>query len=219
MLTDVIEAFSAVGLDVSAEKCHWTSYPSKKDTSLLLRDHNLMWEPSLTFVGTVLDVCGNDGKAIDHRIAQATKVFFKWRTILQCPTAPLMSRVALFSKTVLMALLWLSETWHPTKSQRFRLESWAARMVARVCRVRNGSDEDLGDFWKRMHRTGRSWLRCCCGEVNVSRPKRLHDFAGHISRAPDTGWANSSCQVIGMVEALPDAAAYASTSLPCRAMG
>ena len=110
-------------------------------------------------MGTVLDVCGNDGRAIDYRIAQATKVFFKWRPILQCPSAPLMSRVMLFTKTVLMALLWLAETWYPTKRQRFRLESWCARMVARVCRLKRQGDEDMGDYWKRLHRTRRKWLR------------------------------------------------------------
>ena len=26
------------------------------------------WDPSLTFVGTVLDLCGNDGLAMEHRL-------------------------------------------------------------------------------------------------------------------------------------------------------
>ena len=155
-----------------------------KTSTLALRDHALDWESQLTFVGTVLDVCGNDGGAIDYRLAQATKVFFKWRSILQCSSASLMSRVTLFTKTVLMALLWLSETWYPTKRQRFRLESWCARMVARVCRLKRRQDEELGDYWKRMHRTGRRWLRVCGGGADACRRRRLHGFAGHISRAP-----------------------------------
>ena len=185
MLADIVEAFAVVGLDVAAEKCHWTSFPSMTTSTLALRDHQLNWESHLTFVGTVLDVGGNDGRAIDYRIAQATKVFFKWRSILQCPNAPLMSRVTLFTKTVLMALLWLSETWYSSKRQRFRLESWCARMVARVCRLKRYGDEDMGDYWKRLHRTGRRWLRLCCGGANVCRRRRLHGFAGHISRAQD----------------------------------
>ena len=118
----------------------------------------------MTFVGTVLCLCGNDGPAIDYRIAQATKVFHKWRKVLQCKHAALLRRVRLATTTFFAAALWLSETWHPTKRQRRRLESWGARMVARAAFVRRKTHEDFNDFW-------RSRRRC-----------RLHGFAGHLAR-------------------------------------
>ena len=185
MLSAVISSFSDVGLEVSTDKCHWTCWPTQHDSTLLFGGDLIKWESSLTFVGTILDVGGNDEAAINYRLAQATKVFFKWQGVLQCSSASVSSRAALFLRTSMMALLWLAETWHPTQRQRQRLRSWGARMMARVVRVRRMADEGIGDFWRRLHRVGSAWLRRLDGAVNTLRRRRLHSFAGHLARASD----------------------------------
>ena len=183
MVADVIEGFVRVGLAVSTEKCHWSSYPSFTGTSLSFGADQVEWETSLTFVGTILDLNGNDGLAIAYRRAQATKVYFKWKQVLQCPSAPLRCRVELLTKTVVPAVLWLSETWHPTKRQSHALNSWAARLVGQVVGVRHRSGDDVGDFWRRLHRVGHSWLNSCGGSIDARRRRRLHGFAGHLARS------------------------------------
>ena len=137
------------------------------------------------FVGTVLDLKGNDGLAIEHRLAQATKVFHKWRPILQVPTAPLKTRLDLCCATVFSALLWLAETWHLTRRQLKRLESWAARIACRIRGAKKAPDEDLSDFWRRMHRDGHRILASAGGGMEVQFRKRLHRFAGHTARDED----------------------------------
>ena len=136
-------------------------------------------------MGTVLDFNGNDGHAIDFRVAQATKVFFKWHKVLQWHDATLSRRVQLANATFMSALLWLAETWHPTLSQRSFLDSWAARMVARACRVRKTRDEDPIDFWRRLHAFGHDQLSRNSGGADVQRRRKLHGFAGHLARMDD----------------------------------
>ena len=184
MLTAVITAFGDVGLDVSTDKCHWTCWPPLQGSTLSFGGDCIKWEFSMTFIGTIIDVCGNDEAAITYRLAQATKVFHKWQKVLQCSSAPLASRASLFMKTSVLALLWLAETWHPTKRQCQRLHSWGARMMARVARTKLRADESIGDYWQRLHRFGSLWLRKMGGGVNVQRRRRLHSFAGHLARAP-----------------------------------
>jgi len=182
MLTEAINAFRAVGLDVSTEKCHWTCYPAKPGSQIKFARDRVKWDPSLTFVGTVLDLCGNDGLAMEHRISQGTKVFHKWRRVLQCRHASARCRVQLGTKTFFAAVLWLAETWHLTQSQRSRLRSWGDRMIARVLRCQRRSSEGIDDFWKRLHRTGRFALQREGGSLDDRRRLRLHTFAGRIAR-------------------------------------
>ena len=56
MLADIVRVFGEVGLEVSLPKCHWTSYPAKRHATLKCATNRLAWEPSLVFVGAVLDV-------------------------------------------------------------------------------------------------------------------------------------------------------------------
>ena len=182
MLAEAINAFREAGLDVSTEKCHRTSHPTKPGSKLKFATDRVKWEPSLTFVGTIFNFGGNDGLALEHRLAQGIKVFHKWKQVLQCPHAAITCRVELCTTTVFAAVLWLSETWHLTQGQCSQLRSWGDRIIARVSRCRRGSSESIDEFWKRLHRTGRSWLQRAGGNLEFRRRSRLHRFAGHNAR-------------------------------------
>ena len=185
MISELIDAFSLVGLDVSTDKCHWTSYPARSKEKLKFRADKVKWEPQLTFVGTILNFNGNDGTALENRLAQGTKVFHKWKPILQCRQAPLAARIRLTSATVFSAVLWLSETWHLTKRQQKQLNSWGARIMARVVGLRPRVEEDSAEFWRRLFRTGHKIMDAYGGSLEVRRRQRLHAFAGHLARQPD----------------------------------
>ena len=183
MLDDVIGSFARVGLEVSTEKCHWSSYPSQHDKHLRFGTDFVVWESSMTFVGTIMQPGGNDSLAIMHRLSQATKAFYKWQQILQCPDASITCRIHLALSTFLTALLWLCETWNPTIAQRKRLNSWGARMFARVLRVRRQTGEDGLEYWRRLHRNGHAILTKFGGSIDYRRRQQLHSFAGHLARA------------------------------------
>ena len=197
MLSEVVSAFAAVGLDVGPDKSHWTSYPALPTKRLRCPGGLLRWEDRLTFIGTVLDFNGNDDLAMEHRTAQATKVFYKWQKVLQCPHVSLRARVHLLAATVFAAVPWLAETWHPTARQTSRLESWAARLAARVACMRPHAAEDPGDFWRRMHRDGHCLMLVDGGGVDFRRRCRLHSFAGHLARS-NAGRLNEALRSRGL---------------------
>ena len=119
---------------------------------------------------------------MEYRLAQATKTFHKWKPILQCKATSLRKRIELAGKTVFTAALWLSETWHLTKAQINRMNSWAARIISKVVGVRMGVDEYVGDFWRRTYRAGHGKLALYGGSLDYRRRQRLHAFAGHLAR-------------------------------------
>ena len=185
MILEVIQAFLDVGLEVGTDKCHWSSCPAKRKEKLRFGEDKVVWEPTLTFVDTILDLCGSDAAAMEYRIAQATKVFHKWKPMLTCQSAALMQRLDLTAKTVFAAALWLSECWHLTKRQQKRLNSWGARIAAQVARIRRQADEDMALYWRRLFRTGHDLLAKHGGSLNSRRRQRLHGFAGHLARMED----------------------------------
>ena len=127
MLAETVAAFKTVGLDVGMEKTHWTCRPSEEGIAIGIDGVGVVWEPYLTFVGGVLDFNGNSGNAIEHRIAQAEKTYHKWKPLLTSRWVSQKRRAELAVRAVISSLLWLSETWAPTKAQTRRLDSFWGR--------------------------------------------------------------------------------------------
>ena len=183
MAKELIAAFGDAGLDVSAAKCHWTSYPPAPTKSLIVESASLSWEAQMTFVGTILEISGNDGAALENRLAKAVKVFHTWAPFLQCRHVSVRRRLLLLVATVFSSALWLAETWLLTKQQREHLESWGARLAARVCVMGRRVSEEIGQFWRRLHRRGHRLLRAVGGGLDGRRAARMHSFAGHVARS------------------------------------
>ena len=68
MLPEVEDAFAAVGLAVNLDKTNFTSTLACEGKSLELSGHVVKWPPRLTFLGTVITLCGNDDEAIRARV-------------------------------------------------------------------------------------------------------------------------------------------------------
>ena len=79
--------------------------------------------------------------------------------------------------------LWLAETWQLTRQQREHLDSWGARVAARVRGVCRSCSEDIGQFWRRLHRIGHKMMSKTGGGLDLRRATRLHTFAGHAARS------------------------------------
>ena len=77
------------------------------------------------------------------------------------------------------------KTGTATQRQRKRLDSWAARIASQIAGVRMNFDEPVGDYWRRMYRTGHSKLALCGESLESRRRQRLHAFAGHMARDTD----------------------------------
>ena len=184
MLEELISAVAKVGLDISVEKCAWSSFPPEKQGTLNVGGFNLKWVKSLTFVGAVINFNGNDGEAIMHRLAQAAKSLAAWREYLRSPRAALKKRLKLLFSTVFASALWMSETWLPTKQQREHLSSWCARMASSVAGYSSSfATLSAAQFWRALHRRGHALIANMGNTLDGLRLTRLHTFAGHLARS------------------------------------
>ena len=146
MLEEALVAFAEVGLEVGLDKTHWTSWPPMPGRHLQVAGVDIVWEPHLTLVGHIFDFTGNCCAAIHYRTAQARKAYHRWKPLLLSKWLSVKRRVALGSRAVFASLLWLAETWTVTKVQCSKMESWGARLLAQIARVRRGLTEDIGSF-------------------------------------------------------------------------
>ena len=184
MLGELIEAFAKVGLDISVDKCAWSSYPPEKQGFLTVSGFNLKWVKSLTFVGTIMNFSGNDGEAIVHRLTQAAKSLATLRQFLRSPRAALKKRLNLLISTIFASALWLSETWLPTKRQREHLTSWGARMASNIAGFsQHLAGLNVAQFWRALHRRGHTLLASMGNTLDERRLTRLHSLAGHLARS------------------------------------
>ena len=184
MLEELITTFAKVALDISVEKCAWSSFPPEKQGTLNVCGFNLKWVKSLTFVGAVINFNGNDGEAIMHRLAQAAKSLAAWREYLRSPRAALKKRLKLLFSTVFAFALWMSETWLPTKQQREHLLSWGARMASSVAGYSSSfATLSAAQFWRALHRRGHTLLANMGNTLDGLRLTRVHTFAGHLARS------------------------------------
>ena len=92
MLCELAEAFATVKLEIG---------------SLLWSRFHVAGEQSLTFVGTLIDLRGNDARAVQHRIAQATQALGRWQTFLRCRFVSAIRRARAVYKAVFPSGLWL----------------------------------------------------------------------------------------------------------------
>ena len=58
-------------------------------------------------------------------------------------------------------------------------------MIARVARIRCNDNEDIGQYWRRLHRSCHDLLQLYGGSPNWRRSRTLHRFAGHLARSMD----------------------------------
>ena len=181
MLTDCIAAFAEAGLEIGMDKTHWTSSCPCHEV-MEMQGVLIPWSPSITFVGTVLELGGHDARALQYRIGQAMKKFATWAPLLQSKWLPLEQRFKAFKAALGTSVTWLSATWLLTAAQERHLRSWAARMAARVVGIARAPDEEMGQFWRRLHREGHKLLiRYDADPVKLYR-LQVHRLGGHLAR-------------------------------------
>ena len=192
MCNDLITEFKLVGLGVGAEKTHWTSTPPQPGAALLIDGCSVKWEPSLVYVGTVIDMTGSAGPALAYRMAAGARKLEQWRDILLAKWLPLRRRAALAERVVWSAVLWCAQTWHTTAAQRSKLDSWGGRVFARIQGCRRGALEDIGAWWRGRHRRGHE-LQRRFGMAPLSS-RCLHiawTWGGHVARMGPSHWLAS----------------------------
>ena len=184
MINDLVSAFRDLGLGVGADKTHWTSTPAQEHMKIKVEDCEVKWESTITFVGTVLDLTGSSGAAIQHRLNQGNKVYHKWKPILKAKWLPLPRRADLLLKAVWASVLWCAATWNSTKVMRNSIDSWGARMMSTIAGVRRVPEEPIDSWWRRLHREGHKLIDKYGPKLSTMSKLLVHRWGGHVARMP-----------------------------------
>ena len=115
-------------------------------------------------------------------MAQGTKVMARWSPVLQSKFMKTIRKAFLVANVVFLSVLWLSATWSPTAGLRARLQSWGARSLARAYGVKPAVNMGIGDYWKKLHRTGHKLMRQMKTSLDGLRLLNVHRWAGHAAR-------------------------------------
>ena len=191
MCNDLIQEFNSIGLGVGADKTHWTSTPARPGESINIDGHDVTWEETLTYVDTEIDFTGSAGPAMTHRMSAGIRKLEQWRAILLAPWISLRRRAELTVTVIWASVLWCAQIWNTTKAQRQALDSWAARIMSRVKRLRQRDDEDASQWWRRRHREGHEFIRQTGQPVSALCRRLVHRWAGHVARMASDNWLAS----------------------------
>ena len=97
-------------------------------------------------------------------------------------------RAVLAATVVWSSVLWRAQTWNLTKVQRAKLDSWGARVFARMQGSRRGTLEDVGAWWRERHRRGHALVRKFSSTLSSQSQRLVHKWAGHIARMKADHW-------------------------------
>ena len=67
-------------------------------------------------------------------------------------------------------------------TERDKIASWGARMVANVVGVKKPPGMEMGRWWRLWHRTGHRWIEKCNMNVLMAIRDRMLSWAGHVAR-------------------------------------
>ena len=182
MISDCIRGFEKAGLSTGLDKTFWTSTSCTPNETMSVSGHTLKWSEHITFVGAKVQMCRHSGLTMAHRIQAATSVFEKWSSILCDATLPLEQRVKCFRSSVLSSVQWQSGSWTLTKAQAAHLQSWGARLHARMMNIRQSEFEDMGQYWRRLHRAGHKCMADFNSSPLIAHLVQKHRMAGHFAR-------------------------------------
>ena len=182
MVSEVIAKFKEVVLPVGAQKTHWTSYPKMVDKSIMVDGLAVLREVVLEFVGSMVCLDGNARHAIAHRSAKANKCMTKWRPVLSSSWLPRLLSLNISKTTMWQAFLWSSSVWTTVKTQRDKIASWSASMVANVIGVKRPPWMELDQWWRLWHRTGHRWIEKGNMNVLMAIRERMLSWAGYVAR-------------------------------------
>ena len=190
MIKDCMKGFEEAVLETGLNKTFWTSSQRTPEETLRVNEHTMKWSESITFVGAKIEMVSHSSASMVNRIQAASSVFEKWRSILCDTKLDLQKRVKCFKTSVLSSLQWQSGSWTLTKGQEAHLKSWGARLHANMLGVKRNESEDMGQYWRRMHKEGHKCMEMYSSSPCQAYKVQKHRMAGHFTRLPEDSVVN-----------------------------
>ena len=95
---------------------------------------------------------------------------------------PRLLRLNIVKTAMWQALLWSSSVWTTVKTQRDKIASWSAMVVANVIGVKRPPWMEVDQCWRLWHRTGHRWIEKGNMNVLTAIRERMLSWAGDVAR-------------------------------------
>ena len=188
MLNDAISLFGSVGLRLNIAKISWMANKHcscPENATLQIGNVLIPRTDSMTILGSVVCINGEEGPALRHRMLKAWGVFHKWSHILTC-SAPLQARVLFWARVVLPSLTWGVQTLRaPTQTLNTAFAFCQKLMFRKMMRQGRKCHGGWVEPWLEWHKRtlGAAW-NVATKRVNVEHviQSKSLSWAGHLAR-------------------------------------
>ena len=182
MLAEVTAAFGQVGLEINLSKTHYSSSVENGGRSISVVGQHVVWTPEIIFLGSAITLTGNDEAAIRARMQKATQTFREWAPVLTNSRLPVEARAEAYKTSVMASFCWQAQNWTPTVKQYKFMSSWASRQGASMKLLQRHPEEEIGQWWRRLHRDGKRFMDVNNLNVVNKVKEAKYNFAGHVAR-------------------------------------
>ncbi|OOY74536.1 reverse transcriptase domain-containing protein, partial [Solemya velum gill symbiont] len=162
------------GLQINTEKTELLRINNKQQDSVRLQQEEIKEVDKFTYLGSVVSKDGGADDDIKSRTNKARHAFRTLQSIWRSSVLSLHNKIRIFNTNVKSVLLYGSETWRTTKTNRNILQTFVNRCLRNILNIRWPDVISNEDLWRRTNQTS----------VEEDIKKRKWGWIGHTMRKP-----------------------------------
>ena len=183
LISNVSNTANKIGLNISSIKIKKMLVGSHPDpVDIKLENDLIEVVEDFTYLGSSLNNQGDMEREISCRIGKATAAFSRLSKIWMSKKIPLSLKMKFYNSNVISTLLYASETWHMKLSQEKKIDSFDAKCLRKILRIKWSDFISNEEIRRRCNQQRASNLIC----------KRRLNWFGHVNRYPPSRIAKQS---------------------------
>ncbi|KAL8566568.1 hypothetical protein ACOMHN_054790 [Nucella lapillus] len=163
-----------IGLRINIGKTEILRFNNQQQDPVRLQQEEIKGVEKFTYLGSVVSKDGGADDDIKSRISKARHAFKTLQPIWQSSALSLHNKIRIFNTNVKSVLLYGSETWRTTKTNRKKLQTFINRCLRNILNIRWPEVISNEDLWTRTKQT----------PIGEDIRKRKWGWIGHTMRKP-----------------------------------
>ena len=160
------------GLRINTRKTEILRINNKRQGPVRLQQEQIKEVKKFTYLGSVVSKDGGADEDIKSRIIKARHVFRTLTPISRSSALSLHNKIRIFNTNVTPLMLYGSETWRTTKTNRNKLQKFVNRCLCNILNIR----------WSEIISNKELWARTKQAPVGEDIKKRKWWWIGHTLR-------------------------------------
>ncbi|KAL8622673.1 hypothetical protein ACOMHN_009307 [Nucella lapillus] len=163
-----------IGLRINIGKTEILRFNNQQQDPVRLQQEEIKEVEKFTYLGSVVSKDGGADDDIKSRISKARHAFKTLQPIWQSSALSLHNKIRILNTNVKSVLLYGSETWRTTKTNRKKLQTFINRCLSNILNIRWPEVISNEDLWTRTKQT----------PIGEDISKRKWGWIGHTMRKP-----------------------------------